>query len=114
MKSTEKERLIKSDILSIENRVRHAFNQGYNLGYKDGLQKPETVTEFADRCRECGARYGKLLKTVNRAHWIDNNNGTISCSHCSTWFYKDGRYAYMHNCPYCNAKMAESEEVKDE
>ena len=22
----------------------------------------ETVTEFADRCRECGARYGKMLK----------------------------------------------------
>ena len=22
----------------------------------------ETVTEFADRCRECGAKYGKLLK----------------------------------------------------
>lgn len=22
----------------------------------------ETVTEFADRCKECGARYGKLLK----------------------------------------------------
>lgn len=25
-------------------------------------QKPESVTEFADRCRECGARYGKLLR----------------------------------------------------
>lgn len=25
-------------------------------------QEPETITEFADRCRECGARYGKLLK----------------------------------------------------
>jgi hypothetical protein len=25
-------------------------------------QKSESVTEFADRCRECGARYGKLLK----------------------------------------------------
>ena len=23
----------------------------------------ETVTEFADRCRECGAKYGKLLKS---------------------------------------------------
>ncbi len=23
---------------------------------------PRTVTEFADRCRECGAKYGKLLK----------------------------------------------------
>ena len=39
MKSAEKERLIKSDILSIESQVRHAFNQGYDLGYKDGLQK---------------------------------------------------------------------------
>jgi len=25
-------------------------------------QKSETVTEFADRCRECGAKYGKMLK----------------------------------------------------
>lgn len=24
----------------------------------------ETVTEFADRCKECGARYGKLLKKI--------------------------------------------------
>ncbi|MBO6298746.1 MAG: DUF551 domain-containing protein [Lachnospiraceae bacterium] len=24
-------------------------------------KKSETVTEFADRCRECGAKYGKLL-----------------------------------------------------
>ncbi len=29
--------------------------------------KPETVTEFADRCRECGARYGKLLKQKDEA-----------------------------------------------
>ena len=28
----------------------------------DVLDKDETVTEFADRCKECGARYGKLLK----------------------------------------------------
>ena len=39
MKSAEKERLIKSDILSIESRVRHAFNQGYDLGYKEGIKK---------------------------------------------------------------------------
>lgn len=68
MKSTEKERLIKSDISSIENQVRHAFNQGYDLGYKQGLNiakaKRETVTEFADRCKECGARYGRLLKRI--------------------------------------------------
>jgi len=34
----EKERLIKADIKSVENRVRHAFNQGYELGYQQGLE----------------------------------------------------------------------------
>ena len=29
---------------------------------KNGVPQ-ETVTEFADRCRECGAKYGKLLKS---------------------------------------------------
>ncbi len=40
-------------------------------------------------------------------HWIDNRNGTISCSNCHTWFHKDDRYPYMLNCPYCDAKMEE-------
>lgn len=38
-------------------------------------------------------------------HWIDNHNGTISCSYCHVWFYKNDRYSYMRYCPYCNAKM---------
>lgn len=71
MTNTEKEKLIQSDISSIENRVRHAFNQGYDLGYKDGLQKSETVTEFADHCRECGAKYGKLLKKESSGDLIN-------------------------------------------
>ena len=39
MNHIEKEKLIKADIESIENRVRHAFNQGYDLGFKDGKEK---------------------------------------------------------------------------
>lgn len=35
MNVEEKERLIKKDIESIENRVRHAFNQGYEMGLKE-------------------------------------------------------------------------------
>lgn len=50
------------------------------------------------------------LEAVNHAHWIDNHNGTISCSYCHTWFNKDDRYSYMRHCPYCNIKMEESEE----
>ena len=50
------------------------------------------------------------LKAANGAHWIDNHNGTFSCSQCYTWFYKNDRYAYMRCCPYCNVKMTESED----
>ena len=49
------------------------------------------------------------LEAVNRAHWIDNHNGTLSCSYCDTWVYKDSRYSYMLYCPYCGKKMVEDE-----
>lgn len=101
----ERERLIQSDISSIENRVRHTFNQGYDLGYKDGLQKSETVTEFADRCRECGAKHGEL------GHWISivvNGRHKIKCNKCD---YTEPEYAtHIRNyCPYCGTKMVEQE-----
>lgn len=41
-----------------------------------GLQavtpKAETITEFADRCRECGAKYGKLLEVRQKADGSSN------------------------------------------
>ena len=53
MNEEEKERLIKKDILSIENRVRHAFNQGYEMGLKerkntceDAISRQEAVEAF--------------------------------------------------------------------
>lgn len=39
MNEAEKERLIKKDIVSIENRVRHAFNQGYEMGLKENKEQ---------------------------------------------------------------------------
>ena len=58
------------------------------------------------------------LEAVNCAHWIDNHNGTISCSYCNTWFYKDDRYSYMDYCPYCGKEMEDKQAidttVKDE
>lgn len=38
-------------------------------GMPSVTQKSETVTEFADRCRECGAKYGKLLEQKS-GKWI--------------------------------------------
>lgn len=45
MSYIEKEKLIKADIASIENRVRHAFNQGYNLGFKDGKERTKPLKQ---------------------------------------------------------------------
>ena len=56
MSYIEKEKLIKADIASIENRVRHAFNQGYDLGFKDGQKRAKEPTtkndlEVASYCK---------------------------------------------------------------
>lgn len=64
--------------------------------------KLETVTEFADRCRECGARYGKLLKQKT-GHWILRDD-ICKCSNC-----KDISPVLHNYCPNCGAKM-ESED----
>lgn len=39
----------------------------------------ETVTEFADRCKECGARYGRLLN--RKSDMLDNIKNEITMLH---------------------------------
>lgn len=100
MKSAEKERLIKSDILSIESQVRHAFNQGYDLGYKDGLQKNI-----------------KTLPPVNpqpkTGHWIRISPAEIyECSECGQNVMTSDICAYRF-CHGCGAKMVESPESEE-
>ena len=78
---------------------------------KNGIPH-ETVTEFADRCRECGAKYGKLLNQEPKTgHWIDHDKH-IECDKCRTWFLKD--YLIRKSfCPNCGAKMVEPQERED-
>jgi ribulose bisphosphate carboxylase small subunit len=90
MSYIEKEKLIKADIASIENKVRHAFNQGYDLGYKEGKSKQEPKT----------------------GHWIDiiNKNKTVIAVRCSCC-EKSPKYAIKSDfCPNCGAEMSEVEE----
>ena len=44
---------------AVKNGTWYGNELWYNA-LKNGIPQ-ETVTEFADRCRECGARYGRLL-----------------------------------------------------
>lgn len=58
--------------------------------------------------QEC---YEKWIKSQgSEKYWVDNHNGTISCSYCHHWFYKDDRHSYMRHCPYCGVEMTESDE----
>lgn len=85
------------------------------------MQKSETVTEFADRCRECGAKYGKLLEQ-KYGKWLIKEDSTsyvktiprrwAECS-CCKWSMSPGyvdRYAF---CPNCGAKMVEPQKSED-
>ena len=54
MNVEEKEQLIKKDIESVENRVRHAFNQGYELGLK------ERSSEIPNTCDDAISRQAVL------------------------------------------------------
>ena len=42
----DKEKLIEKDIKSIENRVRHAYNQGYEAGLKHGKEQDTVPFDF--------------------------------------------------------------------
>lgn len=83
--------------------------------------KSETVTEFADRCRECGARYGKLLK-LKTGHWsrktkvdaydiagVKTWGIKCQCDRCDFTTIVVEDFGYYKYCPNCGAKM-ESEE----
>lgn len=60
----------------------------------DWLEQSETVTEFADRCRECGKQ-----KT---GHWIDGHCSECGCdapAYIIDWkWQKDINAKYCSNC----------------
>ena len=58
MDEAEKERLIKKNMLSIENRVRNVFNQGYEMGVK------ESRSEIPNTCGDAISRE-ELVETLD-------------------------------------------------
>ncbi len=75
MNEAEKERLIKKDIVSIENRVRHAFNQGYEMGLKESRSEiPNTCGDAISRQAVLDAMYElcDTGETLKENPWRDN------------------------------------------
>lgn len=106
MSYAEKEKLIKTDIVSIKNEVRHAFSQGYDLGFEEGKKR------------------AKLLEQdLRKGHWIKYECG-LKCSECHSNpldfvdTVDDNDNAYMSTpmpyCPNCGKKMIEPQESEDQ
>lgn len=58
MNDAEKNKLIKRDMGSVENIVRHAFNQGYNMGYTDGKETIKALEQ--ESCEDTISRQATL------------------------------------------------------
>lgn len=117
------------DAMSREDVFNTIYNMELSNWVKDELWnelkklppvtlKLETVTEFADRCRECGARYGKLQKQ-KLGEWkvvsdVYGDSAYIcECSECkdTVWVYKDADRKWNY-CPNCGAKMQVESDIK--
>ena len=95
MSYIEKERLIKADIESIENRVRHAFNQGYDLGYKEGKERTKSIEP-------------------KKGHWMGSSYDYIcsNCEHSLNDLAQCMEYVPFSKpkfCPNCGVAMIEVE-----
>lgn len=84
MNEAEKERLIKKDIESIENRVRHAFNQGYEMGMK------ESRSEIPNTCGDAISR-NDVIDTLNNMHRYVADELTL----CSTGKKFEGNEVFI-------------------
>ena len=137
MNESEKERLIKKDIESVENRVRHAFNQGYEMGLK------ESRSEIPNTCDDAVSRaivQEEITKSIalkenpyqlwyriqalpsvspqqRTGRWEekDGYDGDVyyDCSVCGeSWASIEGtpKTNGMKYCPNCGAKMVEPQE----
>ena len=70
---------LKDDLASINNRLHHAFNQGFELGRKSTTPKEKT------------------------GHWIYKQGifGAVYCSKCDF----ELKTNYVKYCPNCGARM---------
>ena len=81
----EKEKLIHEDLCSIENKVRHAFNQGYELGLKQKQRQ---------------SKWDKIKST-----FFNHDFYNWECCWCKA------HYDYTYNyCPDCGSRMIKEEE----
>ena len=62
----------------------------------------QTMQELESAQVEKAYELGKADRPTG--HWIENDNGTFSCSNCQSWIPKE-QHHYARHCLYCGARM---------
>ena len=66
------------------------------------------LTELIDPYRAQVKALKELPSAQMKEHWVQNDNGTWSCSKCQSWIPNEQHY-YANFCLYCGADMREEE-----
>lgn len=67
----------------------------------------QTMQELESAQVEKAYELGKADRPTG--HWIENDNGTFSCSNCQSWIPEE-QHHYARHCLYCGARMESEEE----
>ena len=89
-----------TDNLTEETREALETIDGKIEDMQSVIPKAETITDFADRCRECGTIYGKLLHPYK-------SNVACECSVCHRQMPITNDFKF---CPNCGTRMIEPQE----
>ena len=91
---------LKDDLASINNRLHHAFNQGFELGRKSVTPKEKTGHWIGHR--EHCENLGVMPSGLGAYEW---------CSNCDCGIdVREWHRNHYNFCPNCGAKMIEPQE----
>lgn len=107
----------KSDLISRQAAIDAVFGRSHDI-IKQRLKilptaqpftedQIQTMQELESAQVEKAYELGKADRPTG--HWIENDNGTFSCSNCQSWIPKE-QHHYARHCLYCGARMESEEE----
>lgn len=86
----------RADVLKFPIRLDHYDEEHGSREFVLGI---ESVMDYVE----------SLPSVEKRGRWIQNDNGTYSCSLCQSWIPEE-QHCYAQYCLYCGARMEENDD----
>ena len=86
-----------------EDKTEKQFLESEELNTDDWFRHRIFVQNMSDIDRQTILN---LPSAQKKGHWVQNDNGTWSCSNCQSWILNEQHY-YARFCLHCGADMRE-------